>query len=118
MNLHKPEYWHFEKVIQSVTGAIITDGNGNTIARVMKVKGVENFELPYEANARLISSAPDLRDALLEILESAGEHITSTSDESLRSMLDDPDCTDDAKRQIKALLMARSAVAKATGGAS
>lgn len=69
------------------------------------------------ANARLIAAAPELLSALTELMASAGEHITRESDKSLAAMLDEPDCPDEAKRQIKAFLIARAAIAKATGDA-
>ena len=67
-----------------------------------------------EANARLIAAAPDLLAALKLVMQCAGD-IASAPDGLLEMALDDGD--EETRRQANAFLVARAAIAKATGDA-
>ena len=75
----------------------------------VSVTGVMN------ANAALIAAAPELLTALRLVMECAGD-IFSAPSGLLEMALDDGD--EETRKQANAFLIARAAIAKATGGAA
>lgn len=65
-----------------------------------------------QADARLIAAAPDLLKALRLVMSCAGE-ISTAPDGLLEMALDDGD--EQTRQQANAFLVARAAIAKATG---
>ena len=89
---HTPAPWNYD-------GEFIVNSDGYPIAHVLQ--GVQS--MPKEANARLIGAAPDLLDALEELVgRDETEARESGFDDDEMSWLED----------------ARRAIAKAKGGAS
>ena len=80
----------------TVLNALFINGGGDRVARVVVPHTASNIE-EYEANARLIAAAPDLLDALIRLRHwaEAGQ-VNYTGDHPVA--------------------LARTAIAKATGG--
>lgn len=100
MNKHTPGPWdiHFDRqdneIYGKITGATITVEPNTAIARVCGIDTNEHDE--RLANARLIAAAPELLEALREIMRECDEN---------HSVL----------AKARAYSIARAAIAKATG---
>jgi hypothetical protein len=96
MNKHTPGPWHFRAAIQEGQFVVRDRGSSGGFADIARVKGDKRSTLAQaEANARLMSAAPDLLDAL----ETAPVNGLGWTDEELDAWL----------------VKARSAIDKARG---
>lgn len=68
---HTPGPWSFE--MQEFGAVIVSDGS--SIATAFASKVISGAELPMEANARLIAAAPDLLEALKELVEAFDDDV-------------------------------------------
>jgi len=96
MNKHTPGPWYFRAAIQEGQFVVRDRGSSGGFADIARVKGDKRSTLAQaEANARLMSAAPDLLDAL----ETAPVNGLGWTDEELDAWL----------------VKARSAIDKARG---
>ena len=103
MSAHTPGPWGLD-------GNLIEGPDGE---RVACITAYSRRTPKQKANARLIAAAPDLLEALRMVMACAGD-ISAAPDGLLEMALDDGD--EETRRQANAFLVARAAIAKATGG--
>jgi hypothetical protein len=99
----------------------IQAGEGDSAMEIASVcnrdDGMDHWYPPDEqadANARLIAASPDMAEALRELLATAGDGLESASDEDLRGAAALA-LSEMVRRQARAFLAARAALAKAEG---
>jgi hypothetical protein len=63
--------WSVQEIVGEISGHVVLSDNGATLARIARFCPVYPYKLPSAENARLISAAPDMLEALQSIVDSA-----------------------------------------------